>query len=286
MSAAPLELPLSVVPGLRLLPAPCSEPPYDDERPGGRPLPLRSTSLVARPLRIVPAFLDDEEPVRTPASDLPPAQPFAHALVQRLLEVVAGVRPLKQLQRDTTLEVYDELERVLTSRPRVAGPRPDGRAVRSVRVQQRPGGDRRGLGNGSARRPLRRRRPPPRRGRRHLALHPARRRLSSAASLDEGASMPSGVGIGPPGGTARARPSRSGWRVCRARQRPETLQPDRHECAWLRMPAIPAQDKCRVPLGPEAAEQVGSDSSSPVADRGAGRIVARRECGAAELVGA
>ncbi|MCU1589121.1 MAG: uncharacterized protein JWP11_377 [Frankiales bacterium] len=140
MSAAPLELPLSVVPGLRLLPAPCSEPPYDDERPGGRPLPLRSTSLVARPLRIVPAFLDDEEPVRTPASDLPPAQPFAHALVQRLLEVVAGVRPLKQLQRDTTLEVYDELERVLTSRPRVAGPRPDGRAVRSVRVQQRPEG--------------------------------------------------------------------------------------------------------------------------------------------------
>ena len=45
MSTAPVESPLTAIPmagpGLRLLPAPCSEPPYDDERPGGRPLPLR-----------------------------------------------------------------------------------------------------------------------------------------------------------------------------------------------------------------------------------------------------
>lgn len=142
MSVAPLEQPLSLARGLRLLPAPCSEPPYDDERPGGRPLPLRPTALGARPLRVVPPLADDEswEPARTAASDLPPAQPFAHALVQRLLEVLAGVRPLKQLQRDTTLDVYDELERVLATRPRVSGPRPDGRAIRSVRVQQRPEG--------------------------------------------------------------------------------------------------------------------------------------------------
>jgi hypothetical protein len=72
--------------------------------------------------------------------DLPPAQPFARALVQRLLEVLAGVRPLAQLQRDTTLEVYDALERALTSRPRSDGPRPDGRAIRSVRIQHRPEG--------------------------------------------------------------------------------------------------------------------------------------------------
>jgi hypothetical protein len=150
MSAAPVELPLTAVPeaapdsgpGLRLLPAPCSEPPYDDERPGGQPLPLRPRSFGPRPLRVVPPLGDDDWslPTRTPAADLPPAQPFAHALVQRLLEVLAGVRPLAQLQRDTTLEVYDGLERVLTTRPRANGPRPDGRAVRSVHVQQRPEG--------------------------------------------------------------------------------------------------------------------------------------------------
>jgi hypothetical protein len=60
--------------------------------------------------------------------------------VQRLLEVMSGVRPLAQLQRDTSLEVYDALEAVLTSRPRPVGLRPDGRAVRSVHVQQRPEG--------------------------------------------------------------------------------------------------------------------------------------------------
>src|SRR3954470_21730360 len=110
MSAAPVELPLSAVPeavpALRLLPAPWSEPPYDDERPGGQPLPLRARSFGPRPLRVVPPLTDDDgsPPARTPAADLPPAQPFAHALVQRLLEVLAGLRPLAQLQRDTTLE--------------------------------------------------------------------------------------------------------------------------------------------------------------------------------------
>lgn len=145
MSAAPIELPLPLPlegpPGLRLLAAPSSEPPYDDERPGGQPLPLRPRSFGARQLRIVPPLDDDwSAQVRTPAADLPTVQPFAHALVQRLLEVIAGVRPLGQLQRDTSLEVYDALERVLTTRPRSTAPRPDGRAVRSVHVQQRPEG--------------------------------------------------------------------------------------------------------------------------------------------------
>lgn len=140
MSVAPLALPLAPSPGLRLLPAPCSEPPYDDERPGGRPLPLRPTTFGTRPLRVVPPLDDDDLPEPTPLSELPPAQPFAHALVQRLLEVLAGVRPLAQLQRATTLEVYDALEQLVTSRPRPVGPRPDGRSVRSVHVQQRPEG--------------------------------------------------------------------------------------------------------------------------------------------------
>jgi hypothetical protein len=124
--------------GLRLLPAPASEPPYDDELPGRGPLPLRPAGLrTAPPLRLVPPV---EEGPAVPAVDLPPAKPFAQAMVQRLLEVLAGVRPVGQLQRDLTLEAYDELERVLDTLPRTPGPRPDARSIRSVRVQpQGPG---------------------------------------------------------------------------------------------------------------------------------------------------
>ena len=122
--------------GLRLLPAPCSEPPYDDERPGGRPLPLRPANLrSAPPLRLVPPPV---EQIGDPLA--PPARPFAQALVQRLLEVLAGVRPVAQLKRDTTLDVYDDLERMVTVRPRPTGPRPDRRSVRSIHVQEQPGG--------------------------------------------------------------------------------------------------------------------------------------------------
>ena len=123
------------VPGLRLLPAPPSEPPYDDERPGGQPLPLRPAGGGrARSLRLVPAYDDDLDP-RTPLEHLPAAQPFAHALVQRLLEVLAGVRPLRQLQPDTSLEVFDGLQLLLEARPTPRGLRPDRRDVRSVHVQ-------------------------------------------------------------------------------------------------------------------------------------------------------
>lgn len=141
MSTASVELALPLAPRLRLLPAPSSDPPYDDERPGGRPLPLRDSGGSPRALRSVPTPAEDDElSVRTPAADLPPAKPFAHALVQRLLEVLAGIRPLAQLQRDTSLDVYAALQQVLADRPRSVGPRPDGRAVRSVRVQQHPEG--------------------------------------------------------------------------------------------------------------------------------------------------
>ena len=141
------------LPALRLLPAPPSEPPYDDELPAaarslrlvppawtpGAPAVLPSPPQV--PLRLVPAADDDEDlPVRTPTGDLPSARPFAHALVQRLLEVMAGLRPLSQLQRDTSFELFEELERVLCARPRTAGPRPSTRDVRSVHVQTRGDG--------------------------------------------------------------------------------------------------------------------------------------------------
>ena len=121
--------------GLRLLPAPSSEPPYDDELPGGAPLPLRAHDLrPRRPLRLVPP------PPAAPEEALPPVRPFATSLVQRLLEALAGVRPVAQLKRDTTMDVYDDLERMVTVRPRATGARPDGRSLRSVHVQEQPGG--------------------------------------------------------------------------------------------------------------------------------------------------
>lgn len=149
---------------LRLLPAPPCEPPYDDERPvpGLRAVPTRApavgptvgrTSLVTAPsgpavvLRLVPGGAttdldaatvrqDDDGPARTPLTELPASRPFAHALVQRLLEVMAGLRPVSQLQRDTTFELFTELESALPGRRRPAGPRPTRRDVRSVHVQE------------------------------------------------------------------------------------------------------------------------------------------------------
>lgn len=155
-------------PALRLLPAPGSEPPYDDELPVRRPLhavgaaapaPLPVDPAPAPVLlRLVPqrqdrpaappavgpafdsAFEDDDVRPRTPLAQLPAPRPFAHALVQRLLEVQAGLRPLSQLQRDTSFELFTELEQTLPRRPRQAGPRPSRRDVRSVHVQAREDG--------------------------------------------------------------------------------------------------------------------------------------------------
>ena len=129
---------------LRLLPVPISEPPYDDEltssdgQPSSRTLgPLRTHARLC----LVPDL--DEEPQsgnRTPLGDLPPARPVAQALVQGLLEVLAGVRPVKQLRATTTLEMYDRLEQHVQSAPRPTGARPGGGAVRSLHLQERPEG--------------------------------------------------------------------------------------------------------------------------------------------------
>ena len=142
---------------LRLLTVPPHDPPYDDELPPRGP-GLQLLPTVPPPvLRVVPPAVaavapvapvtvaapadpDAEPDARTPSHELPPARPFAHALVQRLLEVCAGVRPLGQLQRDTTPELYAEIEQRLRHRPRVTGARPTSADVRSVHVQQRPEG--------------------------------------------------------------------------------------------------------------------------------------------------
>jgi hypothetical protein len=152
MSVTNAEAPLALVPSLpalRLLPAPASEPPYDDELPARGAVvkapfgPLRGLSPA--PLRLVPALPargaeEDEAFSRTPVSDLPPARPVAHALVQGLLEVLGGVRPVSQLQRGTSPELFAQLEQVVHGRPRAAGARPVTGAVRSLHVQERPEG--------------------------------------------------------------------------------------------------------------------------------------------------
>jgi hypothetical protein len=151
-----LRVPDTTLPRLRLLPVPPSAPPYDDQLPrrAGRPSgldapigPLRQLSLRASPLRLVPALplgaVDSDEehgPSRTVTAALPPARPVALALVQGLLEVLAGVRPVGQLQRGTTPELYAQLEQAVHSRPRETGTRPGTGAVRSLHVQEREDG--------------------------------------------------------------------------------------------------------------------------------------------------
>ena len=149
----------AAAPLLRLLPAPATDPPYDDEVPPSAVL-LRSAPVslsVAPPLRVVATPPDDGDGPshcsprkagehedgarpRTPLRELAPPHPFTHALVQRLLEVLSGVRPVSQLQRHTTPELYEQLQQHVAALPRWAGPRPDARAVRSVHVQARADG--------------------------------------------------------------------------------------------------------------------------------------------------
>jgi hypothetical protein len=139
------------LPVLRLRAVPPCEPPYDDELPTGAATtgafvldgpvgPLRT--LAPAPLRLVPGFDEDADAAssRTPTTLLPPARPVAHALVQGLLEVLAGVRPVSQLQRTTTPELFAELEALVHGRPRTTGTRPSTGAVRSLHVQERPEG--------------------------------------------------------------------------------------------------------------------------------------------------
>lgn len=149
MSVQP-ESAVPALPALRLLSAPLCEPPYDDDdatAPAGSwtaPPRLRlvpaTPALAPRPVRRRRVEPDEDRLLRTPTAQLPPSGPFARALVQRLVEVHAGLRPLPQLQRDTTPTLYAELERHLRRRPGVPGAATARRTVLSVHVQDRPDG--------------------------------------------------------------------------------------------------------------------------------------------------
>jgi hypothetical protein len=130
-------------PRLRVVPAPLSAPPYDDE-----PAPAPRLRLVpAAPEVVAPACFDprrfDEawfEPERTPADQLPPVRRHAAVVVQALVEVFAGARPLQQLRRELSMELYAEVYARLEGNTRRTTTRPDPRSVRSTHVQTRPEG--------------------------------------------------------------------------------------------------------------------------------------------------
>lgn len=137
-----LDLDLEPLPRLRLLPVPACEPPYDDELPVPPPPPVRLAPLrvlLARQRQLVSADGPDLAPDGA-TSALPDARPVAHAVIQGLLEVQAGVRPLLQLRSTTTPELYEQLEDVVRVGRRRPGSRPRTRAVRSLHVQQRDDG--------------------------------------------------------------------------------------------------------------------------------------------------
>ncbi|HTY73362.1 MAG TPA: Rv3235 family protein [Actinomycetes bacterium] len=76
---------------------------------------------------------DDFGPVPTPRAELPPPGPWAGRLVQALVEVVAGDRPIAQLVRWTDEEVYGQLRRLVSRAPRGHRTRA---SVRSVHVAE------------------------------------------------------------------------------------------------------------------------------------------------------
>jgi hypothetical protein len=126
--------------------APDPEPPYDDEVPPVIAPGIRA-SLALAPwraadqrvaLRLVaepePDVEDDGafDPVRTPRADLEDPLPRATMLARALLEALAGVRPLAQLTRWTTPEVFAQLEPLVAAR----GWRPWAATVRRVLVAE------------------------------------------------------------------------------------------------------------------------------------------------------
>lgn len=108
-------------PRIRLLPVPQYEPPYDDELPvdsvplveGSLPLPFDRPS--AGRLQLVTA--DHEQarrdpfaPERTPRAQLPDPRAWGGRLAQALAEVIDGTRPIGQLLRFVSEDVFEEIE--------------------------------------------------------------------------------------------------------------------------------------------------------------------------------
>jgi hypothetical protein len=131
-----LDLPLPTpVPSLRVVPAPPCAPPYDDE--GGVPL-LRLVATPQEPLVLdeTPWFTED----RTPTAELPEAKAVSWLLLQGLVEVLAGARPLSQVRLQLSVELYAEIAERLEGGRHDRGGRPEPRSVGRVHTQERPEG--------------------------------------------------------------------------------------------------------------------------------------------------
>jgi Family of unknown function (DUF6459) len=153
-------------PTVRVGPAPPHTPPYDDELdvtdrarpqrrltvlPGQGELPLEwllPNGLPSRPrmplvlVRSNPKAANDQDneqddfgPLPTPRAELPAPGPWAGRLVQAVVEVIGGDRPLGQLVRWTDEHVYGQLRALVTSRRDGRTPRTRA-SVRSVHVSE------------------------------------------------------------------------------------------------------------------------------------------------------
>ena len=123
---------------LRSLPVPVTEP-----APGGRrslPEPMTQGALALSFGGFEHGLADDPDFGRqpTPSMALPDPTATCSAVVQAVVEVLGGVRPVSQLVRWTTHEVHAALSRrtALAARMRPHGGAPSARAavVRAVRV--------------------------------------------------------------------------------------------------------------------------------------------------------
>lgn len=83
---------------------------------------------------------DDFGPRHTPRADLPEPRPWAGRLVQAIVEVTSGVRPVSQLVRWTTTDVYATLQRRIARSELLSQQSPGGRRVgaivRSIHVNE------------------------------------------------------------------------------------------------------------------------------------------------------
>lgn len=130
----------SAVPTLRALPIPVAEPlPLRADRPRSRRLP-RSQGAFALPFAVArqhEAEADREfGPRSTPSRELPDPQEACSALVQAVIEVLAGSRPASQLVRWLSSDVHAAVTRRAALAARMGREDGPGRpaVVRRVRV--------------------------------------------------------------------------------------------------------------------------------------------------------
>ncbi|HEV2891697.1 MAG TPA: Rv3235 family protein [Frankiaceae bacterium] len=104
--------------------APDAEPPYEDHPPFPRMRPVSALApwAGAPGLRLVPQpepDLEDDgafDAQRTPREQLEDPRPRAGMLVRAFLEALAGIRPVGQLMRWTSPDVFGQLEPLVAAR--------------------------------------------------------------------------------------------------------------------------------------------------------------------------